>query len=459
MDIARELVRCLCKVKFEDLPTDLVEVTKKEILDALATGVGGSSAPGIREVVDIVKDWGGKEESTILVYGGKVPAPDAVLANAPMMHALDFDDTHDGAVLHPAVVAVPTALAVAEARGGISGRDLITAVALGVDLGCRMRIATKLRKPNLHAAGGWHSTPLYGFFMAAAIAGRIMGLDEEKALNALGIAYHQAAGNVQCIDDGALTKRIGPGFAARGGIVAALMAEKGISGAHNIIEGECGFYNLYHDGFDLDKLTSRLGEYFKGVNISFKPYPCCRIGHRYIDAVLDMVSRYNIKLEEVEEVEVVAGNKSQTPWQPLEVKRKPRTIVDAQFSLPWMIACAIVRRRVGVQEFTQEAIMDPTLLKVAQLVKPVYDFSFEETLDSPMDVTIKTKRGEFNRKTVAPYGHPNNPLSLEAIASKLRDCASIAARPILSANLERVIELVRNLEIMPNVTQIMKLLS
>jgi len=459
MDTAYRLAKNLVNIKYEGLPDDAVEVTKKEILDSLGVGLAGSSALGIREIVEMIKDWNGKEENSILVYGDKVPAPDAALANGSMIHALDFDDTHDLAVVHPGSVAVPAAFAIAERKGGVSGKGLITAIALGVDLSCRMRLATKLRKPGLHASGGWHPTSLYGYFSAAATAGKLLGLDEERMWNALGIAYHQAAGNVQCIDDGALTKRIGAGFAARGGVTAALMAEKGLTGAKSIVEGECGIFNLYHDGCDLDKLTSGLGKRFEGVNVSFKPYPCCRIGHRYVDAALDMVNRYDIKPEEMEGIEATAGNKSQTPWEPLDVKHKPRNIVDAQFSLPWMLACAIVRRKVGMKEFTDEAIKDPALLEIARLATPIYDFGFEEQLDSPMDIKIKTKRGEFSTKTKAPYGNPKNPMNMEAIANKFRDCASATAKPIPQSNLEQVIELVSNLERVSDSGQIPRLLS
>lgn len=459
MDATYKLAKSIVNTNYENIPHHVVEITKREILDSLGCGLAGSGTYGIKEIVEIVGDWAGKEESTILVYGGKVPAPEAALANATMIHALDFDDTYDIVANHPGVVAVSTGLAMAEREGNIIGRQLITAIALGVDLSCRMGLATKFRKPWLHAGGGWYLVSLYGFFSAAGTAGKLLGLGEKEMLNALGIAYHQAAGNVQCIDDAALTKRIGPGFAARGGIVAALMAQRGISGAHNCVEGECGIFNLYHDGCDLDKLTGALGKRFEQENLSFKPYPCCRIGHRYIDATLDLVKQYDITPREIDRIEVTAGNKSQSAWEPLEVKHKPRNTIDAQFSLPWMLACAIVRGKVGLGEFTQESIKDPGLLAVAQLVRPVYDFSFDERLDSPMDIKIKTKRGEFSKKTGAIYGSPKKVMGMEAMVNKFRDCASYAAKPIPKKNIERAIELILNLEEVHDIGEVVQLFT
>lgn len=458
MDTTYSLAQNVVVTNYQNIPMEVVEVTKKEILDSLGIGLAGSGTAGIKEIVGIVREWGGKPESTILVYGGKVPAPNAAQVNASMVHALDFDDTHDLAVVHPASVAVPSALAMAERQGRVSGKELITAIALGVDLACRMALATKLRRKIIRASGGWHPTVMYGFFSAAAVAGKLLRLDEEKMLNALGIAYHQAAGNVQCVADGAMTKKMGPGFAAKGGITAALMAEKGITGARDCIEGEVSIYNLYHDGCNLDELTLQLGKSFEGANVSFKPYPCCRINHRYIDAALEVVKQYDIKPEEVDEIEVTAGTKTWNALcQPLDVKRQPRNIVDSQFSLPWTMACVVVRRKVGLKEFTEESIKDPALLKMSHKVTPVHDSSFEEKMDSPMNIKIKTKRGEFTQKTGAPYGSPANPMTMEAMTDKFRDCASVAIKSL--PQIDHVIDMVTKLEELDNVSDIFQWLG
>ncbi|GAI02741.1 unnamed protein product, partial [marine sediment metagenome] len=176
MDAIYTLAQATADISYEKLPADVVEVTKKQILDSLAVALAGSTAPGIGELIEIVKDWGGKKESSLWVYGGKLPCVSAAQANATMIHAWDFDDTHDAAVLHPSATVVPTGLAIAERLGGVDGKKLITAVALGVDISSRLCLATIV--PMVER--GWHFTALHGGFGAAAVAGKLLGLDEER---------------------------------------------------------------------------------------------------------------------------------------------------------------------------------------------------------------------------------------------------------------------------------------
>ena len=303
MDATKALADNFVRVRYEDLPGEVVEHTKKQALDILGVALGGSSKAGIKELAGIVTDWGGKPESTIFCSGKKVPAPNAAQVNAAMAHALDYDDTGDGPT-HQSVITVPTALAMAERQGKVSGKEFITAVALGADLmgrlGQAFRSGKKTATVGGHPGSGWHLTALYGYFAAAGIAGRLMGLDEEKILNALGIAYHQSAGNGQCVTEGALTKRMGPGFSVRGGITAALMAEKGITGAHEALEGEVGLFNLYHKGeYDPKPLTAELGKRFTGINALMKPYPCCKGTHAYVALAETMVKKHDIKPGEI----------------------------------------------------------------------------------------------------------------------------------------------------------------
>jgi 2-methylcitrate dehydratase PrpD len=274
MDVILEFVKNFSGIKYKNLPIAAVEAAKREVLDSLATALGGSSASGIKELVDIIKEWGGNEQSTVIAHGFKCPAPNAAQINGTMIHALDYDDGHPNALVHTGCVAVSTCFAIAERGGGITGKELITALSLGVDFMARLSLASRPGVSLFEC--GWHPTVLYGYLGAASMAGMIMDLDERKMINALGIAYHQCAGNLQCIHDGALTKRIGPGLAAKGGITAALMAERGISGASNILEGKAGLFNLYHNGeYDSRILTSELGSRFEIENIGFKPYPSC----------------------------------------------------------------------------------------------------------------------------------------------------------------------------------------
>lgn len=230
MDIESRLANFVVETKYEDLGKEVVDATKRDILDTIGVALCGSSAMGVRPVVDFVSEMGGKESATVFAYWHRVPPSSAALANSTMGHALDYDDCHDGAIHHTGVVVVPAAFAIAEYIGKVTGKEIITAIALGIDIHCRLGLATK------HSVGlsiGWMLTPLYGYFGAATAASKLLRLDEEGVLNSWGIAYSQAAGNTEMIVDGGLTKRLQAGLAASGGITSALLARGGITGARH----------------------------------------------------------------------------------------------------------------------------------------------------------------------------------------------------------------------------------
>ncbi len=460
MDAAFSLAQNVVRIRYEDIPGEAVKATKKQILDCLGVALAGSSAQGVRELVGLAQEWGGREQSSVIFYGIKLPAPNAAQVNATMIHALDYDDGHSGGLVHPGVISVSTSFAAAERAGWVSGRELITAVTLGTDMICRLGMAT--RAEGSMATAGWHFTTICGFLAAAAVAGRIFGLDEDKMVNALGIAYHQSSGNMQCVIDGALTKRMGPGFAAKGGITAALMAEKGITGAKNCLEGEMGLYNLYHrGGYDASTLTSDLGKRFEGVSVATKRYPCCGIVHPFIDAALALVSEHDITADEVDKITVYRGEGAQYLCEPLEAKQRPRNPVDSQFSVPWAVALAVARRKVSLDGFTEEAIRDEDILGLSQKVTHQLDESLTRSDNvEPGRVKITMKDGKVHTKQMDnAMSYPPVPLSFDDCVRKFFDCAAHAPRQIPEDSLNRVVEMVGRLEEVDEATEIIRLVS
>jgi len=461
MEPTAQIVDFASGLKFEDIPVSSLRATKREVLDILGTTLAGNLAPGCPQVVSLVQEWGGAEESTILGYGRKVPSPFAALANGTMAHAWDFDDTHDRAVLHAGVSVIPAALAAAERKKGVRGDDFLCAVVLGIELVCRMGMATRYG-PN---TTGWMLTPLYGYFGAALAAGKILGLDREKMHNALGIAYAQAAGNVQCVLDGALTKRMQAGFAAQGGTLAALLAEKGITGAKEIIQGKFGLYNVYQRGdLNLEPLVAGLGNYFEVENLSFKPYPCCRFVHSTLDAAIKLFREKPFPTEEIQEVTVSVNQQAlNAVGHPLEVKSRPRTVVDAQFSIPYAAATALVKGKVGLDDFTEKAINDPQVLALAQRVVPRLDPEMERSGSreiSPSVVEIRGGKGEVHSQRIdLPRGHPRNPMTDGELTAKFKDCARHAARPLKEKDLDDLIKLVYDLERLDDLSLVVQLLN
>jgi 2-methylcitrate dehydratase PrpD len=466
MDAAYSLAKNLVNVKYEDIPHEVAEHTKKQILDILGVALGGSSKAGVKELVELVMEWGGKEESTILCYGHKVPAPNAAQVNATMGHALDYDDTGDGPT-HPSVVIVPTCLAMAERKGNVSGKEFITAVALGTDmmgrLGQAFRSGMKTAPVSGHPGAGWHLTALYGYLASAGVASRIIGLDEEKMVNALGIAYHQCSGNGQCVTEGALTKRMGPGFAARGGIVAAEMAEKGITGAKECLEGEVGLFNLYHKGeYDPKPLTADLGKRFTGMNVAMKPYPCCKGTHSYVDVALAMVNKYHIKPEEVKEITVFCHDEKYFLLYPLEKRSRPENPIDSQFSIPWAVAVVFARGRAGIGDFTEEAIKSLDILEISSKVRVKVDNNVGEKKGMiPAKIGVTTRKGQtyIEQADIAPTGDAPEQLPFDAYERKFRDCASYAVKPRTKKQIDKIITLIKQLEQVDDIREVVELLS
>jgi 2-methylcitrate dehydratase PrpD len=444
---------------YDELPAAAVASAKREVLDSLATALGGSSKPGVAELVDMVKEWGGRRQSTVIAYGLKCPAPNAAQVNGTMIHALDYDDGHQVALVHIGCVAVSTCLAVAERMGGVSGQELITAIALGGDFLARLGLASRPGSSAL--ASGWHPTTLFGFLGAAAMAGRLMRLDEEKMINALGLAYHQAGGAGSGVADGALAKRMGPGLAASAGIRAALMAERGITGERDPLEGRTGLFNTYMGGdYDINIFTSELGERFEGVNIGDKPYPCCGLTHACVDATLAVLSRNEIEPAQIRQITVYGGQSVYGLSQPPEVKCAPRTIIDAQFSVPWVVATALVNGRVTVNDFTEEAIKRRDIREIAQKIIAKHVPAMDRHGVGPGGVIITMQDGtEYTEEVEHCLGSVERPMDFDDCAAKFRECAAGSIKPLPAARVEKVIDMIARLEELEDATRIIRLLA
>jgi 2-methylcitrate dehydratase PrpD len=456
MDAAVEFARHFANTTFEHLSPEVVDAAKKEILDLLGVALGGVSQPGATHVRDMVLEWGGREESSVIGSGRKVPAPNAAQANATMAHALDFDDVHEAAVMHPGIAAIPVAVAVGEAQGNRSGRELLTATALGVDMMCRLALATTPGKNPIDL--GWHLTSLFGYVGSAATAARVMRLPEEKIVDAIGIGYHQCAGNGQCVKDGALTKRLGPGFAIKGGITAALLAKAGVTGSRNSFEGEWGLYKQYMQrDYSRDILLDGLGKRFEGVNVVIKPYPCCRGVHPAIDAGLELALEDKVRSEDIREI-VLTVTKAHLALlcTPEDAKKSPRTPVDAQFSIPWGVASALVGRRVGLDDFTESSIRNRAVLEVTRKMRLEVDDALSKPGPDPTRVKVIAREGKvFERMVQVPLGSLERPMSFEDCAAKFRDCA----KDLDTASVDQLIELVGKLEQVEDIGKIIQLMT
>jgi 2-methylcitrate dehydratase PrpD len=451
-DPASALARHVVGTGQGELPQSTVEAARRDLLDTFGCMLGGSGAPGIDELCRVIGGWGGAPQSHVLLRGIALPAPQAALLNASMGHALDFDDTLDiGGSIHPGVSVLAAALAVADWRGDVSGRQLLTAIALGLDVSCRIALASTLDR-------GWHRTAAIGVFGAAAVAGKLIGLSAEQMLHAFGIAYSQAAGNRQCILDGALTKRLQAGQAASAGVFSAVLAHCGFTGARNVFTGHYGFFELYQpNGYDAGVLLHDLGTVFCGEGLSYKPYPCGRPLHAAIDAALTARSALGIAgAEDIESVTVEVDPQTHaSEFAGAPGKRRPRQVVEAQFAEPFLVAMALVQGRVGIADVA--GLGEPTVLALADRIIGV---PHEGRAKGSLSITLRRSDGRtVTIESQNPIGSPQQPLSDAQLEAKFGDCARNAVRPMPEAAIAAALAAVAGLDSLRNTRDLLALFA
>jgi 2-methylcitrate dehydratase PrpD len=447
-DAAWPLAQHVCHTGYGDLPVSAVESARRDILDTFGCMLGGSGSPGIDQLFAVIARWGGRQESRVLLRGTRVPAPQAALLNASMGHALDFDDTLDtGGSIHPGVSVLGSVLAVCDSLGAVSGRDVLLAVALGLDISCRIALASTLDR-------GWHRTAAMGVFGATAAAGKLLGLTPEQMLAAFGIAYSHAAGNRQCILDGALTKRMQAGQAASAGVFSAVLAQTGFTGARNIFNGRFGFLELYQpNGYDASVLLRDLGAAFRGEALSYKPYPCGRPLHAAIDAALEARARLEIaRPDDIASVTIEtdpAGHSDQ--FARGLAKRRPTQVVEAQFAQPFLVATALVHGKVGIAEV--DGLGDAAVLSLSDRIAGIVRDhrprgSFGITVQRTDGRSVTVEAGD-------PIGSPGKPLTNVQIETKFRDCARHAVQPLSDASVDGLLAAIGRLETLSDARELM----
>jgi 2-methylcitrate dehydratase PrpD len=459
MNESLTLAKYVVETGYEDLPDRAREMAKMSFLDALGVTLAASSlGKGCKAFVDIAKQGEGKEESTILGFHGKVPAPMAAFANGSMAHALDFEDAHDQALVHPNAVAVPAALALAEAIGDVNGKGFITALAVGCDLVCRLGLAFK-ENP---AEYGWYIPPILGAFGATSAAGRLLGLNEMEMVDAFSLTLCQATCSAELrYSPESDIRAVRDGFVAKAALLSALLAKKGIRGFDHPFEGKAGLFSLYSKGhYDADILMKDLGKTFEGANVSFKPWPTCRGTHTFIEAAFNLLDEYHVLPEDIMDIRVVVSSFNQMLCEPVEVKRSPQAIIDAKFSIPFVLATALVYRNVTLDHFTPESLKDEKVLNLARKVRYELNPHLGLREATRAFLEIKTRDNQtYSKQIDQAYGHPDHPISKEALVDKFMDCAAKAVKKIPEKRLKKVSECILGLEALKDIREVVNYLS
>jgi 2-methylcitrate dehydratase PrpD len=439
---AERLAEFAAGLRFEDIPQPVIAKAKQHILDILGISLAASQLPYASMLSSLVRQWQGKPESTILVYGDKVPAPSAVLANGSFSHGLDFDDTHTASITHASTCVVPAALAVGEAVGA-DGKTLLTAAVAGYETIARIGLAA----PGKFHDRGYHATPLCGTFAAALTAGKLLGHKADAMASALGICGSQAAGIQEFLDDGSWTKRLHPGWAGHSGVIAAQLAGLGFKGPHKVLEGRFGLFSTHlgAGNFAEASLTAGLGTTWETLRIAFKPYPCCHFNHAYMDAAQQLMREHRFSPQDIAELEcIVPHEEAIVVCEPSAIKVAPPTTYAALFSLPYCIAVLLVEGKAGLDEFSEMKIKEPRILAVAERIRHRVEEVPEFPASLPGWVTLRLQDGRtFERREPVNRGHPDNPMATAEVQAKFRDNAR---RTLPATQVEAIIQMVDRLE-------------
>lgn len=437
---SKQLAKFASDIKFDNLSYDVIDMTKKCIMDYMGVAIGGYDKEPSLIWSRLIDKLHSTDEASILRPGyPKTNYLYAACINAAYGHALDMDDLHNASIVHPGVITIPTAFAVGQHLKK-SGKDVIAAIVAGYDVATRIGEAI-----NPSSYWYWHTTAIVGNFSSAATAGNLMNLNEEEMNHCFGSAGSQAAGLWEFMNDGAMTKTLHVGKASMNGILAAELTSLGFTGATEILEGEKGLIKAIASEYNLEKLTVDFAKPYKIMENSFKPYACCRHTHSANYAIEEMVIKYGIKAEDVKSI---VDRTYQTALD-ITDNANPQTVYAHKFSLQYCIAACLVYGNLLENVFTEEKISNPlvqdTMKKIKVYVDEEINDIFAKNPDRWIhDLEIETLDGRIFRERIEyPLGDVNNPFDWDMTENKFR---MLLAPHLSKPEIEKLIENIHNLE-------------
>lgn len=459
MELTTRIAEVAVRTTYDDLSAEDVLAAKMAILDTLGVMLAGSGAgEGVDEVMGLVEALGGADECTLVAQGAKTNPVLAALGNGALAHSIDYDDAHDDAFVHPSASVVPAALVAGE-YAKASGRDLIAAVALGDDVICRLGYA--VTNPLENQGLLWMLPVLLGTFSATVAASKMLGLGVDETENALGLAYNRAGGSKELVIEPGALRGLYAMFPNMTGVMAALMAQRGVPGLKEAFDGKAGFFAMYYGGVRDESAFDDFGRRFEGSEVSIKPWPCCRFTNSCVDAALRIARDNDLDPRAVERVTVFyAADDAKRCVEPLDLRRAPKTIPEAKLSLPFTVAQALAYRKLEIGDFSAEALADPLLLDLCAKTDAAYDPDLESTFSKTMlpgRVRVELVDGTvYDERVDIVYGHPRNRMEWPDLVGKFRDCASYCKRELTADEVEAIASLVEHLEDLEDVSVLME---
>jgi len=446
--LSSELAAWASRVRFEDLPADVVEATKLRVMDVIGLSLAGAETAFGKSTRDAIVAMSGAGPCRILGFGDRVGVTSAAFANGALSQALEYDDTHNESIVHMSSPAVAAALALSEFTP-VTGRDLITAIALGNEISCRVG---SVSSGELHKRG-FHPTGLFATFGAAYLTAKLLRLDEQAMARAAGIAGSFASGLLECWVDGTQTKFLHPGWSAQSGITGAMLARAGVTGPAQLFEGRLGLFASHvqdqNAHRDFTRINANLGSHWESRNSSFKPFPAAHVIHPYISAAIRLREKHAIRPADIASIDCpVTGFIVSIVCEPIAEKHAPASDSHGRVSLQYSIAEALYFGELGKRAYGDQSRRDPEILALARKVRYHVDPDYPGPGRFKGAVTVTLKDGrqlteveEHNR------GSAENPMTYQELRSKFDDNASA----FLSADVrDRVANEIQRLETLPD---------
>jgi 2-methylcitrate dehydratase PrpD len=449
MSISEQIASFVVNTSFEALPTEAIEKAKILFTDIIGVALAGTVMDETGKIaIDYIRDIGGVPEATVIGGGFKTSAPNAALANALLAHALDFDDFEPNG--HPSGMLVASSLALGE-KLGLSGRDILLSYILGLEIYERVAASDMANSEK-----AWHATSVFGTLGSAVTAAKALRLNLEETLMCLGIAAATAAGILR--ENGSMTKPYQVGKSARNGVEAALLARKGFTSDIGVLENPKGFCDMFigKGQWNRSGMTDNLGNPFHIVKpgIGIKLYPCGGVKFlRCIQGIRELVQENDINYREVNKVDVRVSRRQVY----LDIPA-PQTGLEGKFSMSYICARTLLDRKLTLETFTDAKVREPLIKEATGKINVIVDETIpDDWLKTWSEVTIMLKNGSsLSKRIEIPKGDQRNPLAIADVLEKFRRNASLV---LSEAQVEKVLEIVMNLDKINQVHELMSIIK
>ncbi len=438
------------RTRFEDLPEAAVRAARIFILDTIGVGLAGTNGPRVAELIESTAATMGDGPARCWGHRRALSAPGAAMINGYQIHNSEYDCVHEAAVLHPVTVCLAAVMAHADRVGGISGRDLVTAIVLGVDTACHLGVAATTGLRFFRPATA-------GIFAAAAALGSVLGFDTDRQTALFGHVYGQLCGTMQPHTEGSLLLGLQVGFNARNAVIAADLTQRGIPSITDILQGPFGYFGMIEAAGDLGRVRADIGKVWRITEVAHKPFPSGRATHGMLDGFMELQAEHGFRAADIDSAE------ARIPLLTHHLIGRPVTDDMAEnyarLCGSYVSACALLRGALSIDDFSDTRRRDPQTLTLARRIATVVDGNPDPNALTPVTVTVRLKDGrQFFRTIDIVYGNPMKPMSRDAHLGKFRRNFASSRYPLPEQNAERLIEMLDGIEEIDDVRRIGDLL-